>query len=41
MFNKTKNGRQVYQTLHTILLGEQRIVLTGSAIATKLQSLQV
>ncbi len=37
-FSKTKNGRQVYQTLHTPLLGGQRVVLTGSAIVTKLQS---
>ncbi len=37
-FSKTKNGQQVYQTLHTILLGGQRVVSTGSAIVTKLQS---
>jgi hypothetical protein len=37
-FSKTKNGQQVYRTLHTLLLGGQYVVLTGSAIATKLQS---
>ncbi len=37
-FSKTKNGRQVYWTLHTILLGGQCVVSTGSAIVTKLQS---
>jgi hypothetical protein len=37
-FSKTKNGPQVYRTLHTILLGEQHVVPTGSAIVTKLQS---
>ncbi len=37
-FSKTKNGRQVFQTLHTILLGGQRVVSTGSTIVTKLQS---
>ncbi len=37
-FSKTKNGRQLYQTLHTLLLGEQHVVSTGSAIVTKLQS---
>jgi hypothetical protein len=37
-FSKTKNGQQVYWTLHTILLGGQRVVSTGSAIVTKLQS---
>jgi hypothetical protein len=37
-FSKTKNGRHVYQTLHTILLGGQRVVSTGSAIVSKLQS---
>jgi hypothetical protein len=36
-FSKTKNRGQVYQTLHTILLGRQRVVSTGSAIVTKLQ----
>jgi hypothetical protein len=35
-FSKTKNGRQVYRTLHTFLLGGQRVVSTGSAIVTKL-----
>jgi hypothetical protein len=37
-FSKTKNGRHVYRTLHTLLLGGKRVVLTGSAIVTKLQS---
>ncbi len=37
-FSKIKNGRQVYWTLHTLLLSGQRVVLTGSAIVTKLQS---
>ncbi len=37
-FSKTKNGLQVYQTLHTILLGGQCVVSTGSTIVTKLQS---
>ncbi len=37
-FSKTKNERQVYRTLHTLLLGGQRVVSTGSAIVTKLQS---
>jgi hypothetical protein len=37
-FSKTKNGRQVYWTLHTLLLGGQRVVSTGSTIVTKLQS---
>jgi hypothetical protein len=37
-FSKTKNGRQVYRTLHTLLLGGQRVVSTRSAIVTKLQS---
>jgi hypothetical protein len=37
-FSKTKNGRQVYRTLHTLLLGKQQVVLTGNAICTKLQS---
>ncbi len=37
-FSKTKNGRQVYQTLHTILLDGQCVVSTKSAIVTKLQS---
>ncbi len=37
-FSKTKNGRQVYQTLHTIFLSGQHVVSTGSAIVTKLQS---
>jgi hypothetical protein len=37
-FSKTKNGRQVYRTLHTLLLGGQCVVSTRSAIVTKLQS---
>jgi hypothetical protein len=37
-FSKTKNGRQVYRTLHTLLLGKQRVVSTGNAIVTRLQS---
>jgi hypothetical protein len=37
-FSKTKNGCQVYRTLHTLLLGGQQVVLTGNAICTKLQS---
>jgi hypothetical protein len=37
-FSKTKNGQQVYRTLHTLLLGGQRVVSTGRAIVTKLQS---
>ncbi len=36
-FSKTKNGRQVYRTLHTLLLGGQ-LVSTGNAVCTKLQS---
>jgi hypothetical protein len=36
--SKTKNGRQVYRTLHTLLLGRQQVVLTRNAIVTKLQS---
>ncbi len=35
-FSKTKNGQQVYRTLHTLVLGWQRVVSTGSAIVTKL-----
>jgi hypothetical protein len=37
-FSNTKNGQQVYHTLHTLLLGGQHVVSTGSAIVTKLQS---
>jgi hypothetical protein len=37
-FSKTKNGQQVYRTLHTLLLGGQQVVSTGNAIYTKLQS---
>ncbi len=38
IFSKTKNGQQVYKTLHTLLLVGQCVVSTGSAIVTKLQS---
>jgi hypothetical protein len=38
MFSKTKNRQQVYRTLHTLLLGGQCVVSTGSTIVTKLQS---
>jgi hypothetical protein len=37
-FSKTKNRRQVFRTLQTLLLGEQHVVSTGSTIVTKLQS---
>jgi hypothetical protein len=37
-FSKTKNRQQVYQTLHTLLLGGQPVVSTGNAICTKLKS---
>jgi hypothetical protein len=37
-FSKTKNGQQVYRTLHTLLLGGQQVVSTGNTIVTKLQS---
>ncbi len=37
-FSKTKNGRQVYRTLHTLLLSGKRVVSTRGAIVTKLQS---
>jgi hypothetical protein len=37
-FSKTKNGQQVYRTLHTLLLGGQCVVSTRIAIVTKLQS---
>ncbi len=37
-FDKTKNGKQVYRTLHTLLLGGQQVVSTRNAIVTKLQS---
>ncbi len=33
-----QDKRQVYRTLHTVLLGGQSIVSTGSTIVTKLQS---
>ena len=35
---KGKNGRQVWQILHTILLSGDRITTTGSAIVAKLQT---
>ncbi len=38
IFSKTKNGRQEYRTLHTLLLGGQQVVSTGNAIVTRLQS---
>ena len=37
-FSKTKNGQQVYRTLHTLLLSEKHVVSTGSTIVSKLQS---
>jgi hypothetical protein len=37
---KTKNGRKVFRVLHTHLLGGQQLVTSGSAIMTRLQSLQ-
>ncbi len=37
-FSKTKNRYQVFQTLHSMLLGGPRVVSMGSAIITKLQS---
>ncbi len=37
-FSKTKNERQVYRILHTLLFGGQFVVSTGNAIVTKLQS---
>ncbi len=37
-FSKTKNGRQLYWTLHTVLLGGQHVVSIRSTIVTKLQS---
>jgi hypothetical protein len=33
-FSKIKNGCQVYRTLHTLLLGRQRVVSTRKAICT-------
>jgi hypothetical protein len=38
MFSKSKNGCQVYRTLHTVLLGGQQVVSTGSAIIAKVKS---
>jgi hypothetical protein len=37
-FSRTKDGRHVYWTLHTILLGGQQVVSTSKDIVTKLQS---
>jgi hypothetical protein len=37
---KTKNGRKGFRALHTHLLGGQQLVTSGSAIMTRLQSLQ-
>jgi hypothetical protein len=37
-FSMTKNGQQVYRTLHTLLLGGPCVVSTRSTIVTKLQS---
>jgi hypothetical protein len=37
-FSKTKNGRQVYRTLHTLLLVGQQVVSTRNPIVTRLQS---
>jgi len=38
---KGKNGRQVWRTLHTALLGGDRITSTGSAIVAKLQTFRL
>jgi len=35
---KGKNGRQVWRILHTVLLGGDRIMTTGSAIVAKLET---
>jgi hypothetical protein len=37
---KTKNGRKAFRVLHAHLLGGQKLVTSGSAIMTRLQSLQ-
>ncbi len=37
-FPMTKNGQQVYRTLHTLLLGGARVVSAKNAIVSKLQS---
>jgi hypothetical protein len=37
---KTKNGRRAFRVLHTHLLGGQQLMTSGSAIMTRLQSLQ-
>jgi hypothetical protein len=36
--SKSKNGQQVYRTLHSVLLGGQQVMSTGSVIITKLHS---
>ena len=38
-FEKTKNGRQAFRTLHLQLLGGHRVVTTGDAIVLKIQGL--
>jgi hypothetical protein len=39
-FEKTKNGRQAFRTLHAQLLGGKKVVTSGSAIMTKIQTLR-
>jgi hypothetical protein len=39
-FDKTKNGRQAFRTLHAQLLGGEKVVSSGSAIMQKIQSLK-
>ena len=39
-FDKTKNGRQAFRTLHAQLLGGEKVVSSGSAIMTKIQTLR-
>jgi hypothetical protein len=36
--SKVKNGRKAYRLLHSLLLGGQQLVTSGSVIMTKLQS---
>ncbi len=38
-YEKTKNGRQVFRTFHAQLLSGKRVVTSGSAIMTKIQTL--
>jgi hypothetical protein len=38
-YEKAKNGRQAFRTLHAQLLGGPRVVATGDAIVTKIQAL--